>query len=78
MNVNALARAGFTIIWHSARGLALRCKTSFWSSPIFGRKMLRYPSTRSPAQCESGPEIPWLVRVTIYCNIFNNNSPPLR
>ena len=53
----------------------------FLSSPIFGRKILLNPqSARGPARCKSGPEITWLVGITIYCTIFqqqfSNSSPP--
>ena len=40
MNVMQLPGAGFTT-WHSATGPALGGKTVFWSSPIFGMKILR-------------------------------------
>ena len=32
------------------------------------------PSTRSPAQCKSGPAIIWLVDITNIVPCFNNNS----
>ena len=38
-------------------------------------------SARGPARCKSGPAITWLVSVTIYCTIFQQqfiNSPPPR
>ena len=31
-------------------------------------------SARGPARCKYGPAITWLVSVTIYYTIFNNNS----
>ena len=37
------------------------------------------PKCQGPAQCKSGPAITWLVSVTIYCTIFQQqfiNSPP--
>ena len=42
---NAVTRAGFTIIWHSSsKGFRAQMVRLFWSSPIFGRKMLRKSS----------------------------------
>ena len=38
-------------------------------------------SVKNPARCKSGPAITWLVSVTIYCAIFQQqfiNSPPPR
>ena len=38
-------------------------------------------SAGGPARCKSGPPIAWLVGVTIYCTIFQeqfSNSPPTR
>ena len=50
----------------------------FWSSPVFGRKILRKSqSAGGPTQCKSGPGRNMLcIGVIIYCTFFNNNSPP--
>ena len=53
----------------------------FWSSPVFGRKILQ-KSQIAGAQLNVDPAqtITWLVGVTIYCRptFFNNNLPPTR
>ena len=52
----------------------------FWSSPVFGRKILqKSQSAWRPTQCKSGPGNNMILGVTIYCTFFNNNSlPPLQ
>ena len=55
---NAITRDGFNI-WHIGTvpgAPRSNSKTFVWSSPVFGRKILRKSqSARGPTQCKSGP-----------------------
>ena len=52
-------------------------KTFFWSSPLLSRTILQKSQSAMGVQLNKNPAraIAWFVGVTIYCTVFNNNSP---
>ena len=54
-------------------------KNFFWSSPVFGWKILRKcQSVRAQLNVNPVRAITWFAGITIICAFFNNNSPPSR
>ena len=73
-----MIRAGF-IIWHSARALRSDSKFFFVLYLYLAERCCKNSQTaRGLASYKSGPGIVWFVSATIYCIIFNNNSPTPR
>ena len=74
----AITRDGLNI-WLIVPWAPRSDETFFWSSPVFGRKILqKSQNDRGSTQSKSARAITWLVGVTIYSTFFNNNSPPPR
>ena len=76
---NAKTRVGFTIIWHSARGPALRWR-DFFGLRLYSAERCceNLQSANGSAQCKCGPGITLLESVTSIALFLNNNPPPPR